>query len=58
MENFFKHPIVTLYYDNGGEYIPLKDFLAVHDISHLTSPPHTSEHNGFPERRHRHIVET
>lgn len=27
-------------------------------VSHLTSPPHTPEHNGYAERRHRHIVET
>ncbi|RVW19477.1 Retrovirus-related Pol polyprotein from transposon RE1 [Vitis vinifera] len=27
-------------------------------VSHLTSPPHTPEHNGYSERRHRHIVET
>jgi len=30
----------------------------MHGISHLTSPPHTPEHNGFVERRHRHIVDT
>ena len=36
----------------------LSTFLATHDISHHTSPPHTSKHNGFSERRHRHIVET
>ncbi|RVW54104.1 Retrovirus-related Pol polyprotein from transposon RE1 [Vitis vinifera] len=29
-----------------------------HGVSHLTSPPHTPEHNGYSERRHRHIVET
>ncbi|KAL6330019.1 hypothetical protein AAG906_039934 [Vitis piasezkii] len=27
-------------------------------VSHLTSPPYTPEHNGYSERRHRHIVET
>ena len=58
VENFLKLSIVTLYTDNGGEYMALKDFLAVNGISHLTSPPHTPEHNGFAERRHRHIVET
>jgi len=36
----------------------LKEFFATHGISHLTTPPHTPEHNGFDERRHRHIVET
>jgi len=58
VENYFKTKIVTLYSDNGGEYIALKEFLVMHEISHLTSPPHTPEHNGFAERRHRHIVET
>lgn len=36
----------------------LAEFFAVNGISHLTSPPHTPEHNGFAERQHRHIVET
>lgn len=35
----------------------LKDYLSLSGISHLTSPPHTPEHNGYSERRHRHIVE-
>jgi hypothetical protein len=35
-----------------------KIFFQIHDISHCTSPPHTAEHNGISERKHRHIVET
>ena len=35
----------------------LKDYLSTASISHLTSPPHTPEHNGYSKRRHRHIVE-
>ena len=58
VENQFKHQIVTLYSDNGGEYEALDQFLSTTGISHLTTPPHTPEHNGFFERRHRHIVET
>lgn len=58
VENKFQTKIVTLFSDNGGEYIALKSFLATHGISHLTTPPHTPEHNGLSERRHRHIVET
>ncbi|OMO62750.1 hypothetical protein CCACVL1_22657 [Corchorus capsularis] len=27
-------------------------------ISHLQTPPYTSEHNGFAERRHRHVIKT
>lgn len=47
-----------LYSDNGGEFFALKQFLSNHGISYLTSPPHTPEHNGMAERKHRHIVET
>ncbi|RVW52539.1 Retrovirus-related Pol polyprotein from transposon RE2 [Vitis vinifera] len=57
-EKHFNQNIHTLYSDNGGEYISLSNFLALHGISHLTTPPHTPEHNGFSERRHLHIVET
>lgn len=58
VENRFKTRLTTLYSDNGGEYIGLASYLAVHGISHLTSPPHTPEHNGIVERKHIHIVET
>ena len=58
VENRFQAKLRTLYTDNGGEYIALTSFLASHGISHMTSPPHTPEHNGISERRHRHIVET
>ena len=58
VEARFEHKLTTLYSDNGGEYIALADYLSTHGVSHLTTPPHTPEHNGFSERRHRHIVET
>ena len=58
VENQFKHRIFTLYSDNGGEYQALNKFLSTSGISHLTTPPHTLEHNGISERCHRHIVET
>lgn len=58
VENRFQAKIRTLYSDNGGEFIALREFLVTHGISHLTSPPHTPEHNGLSERKHRHIVET
>ncbi|RVW92225.1 Retrovirus-related Pol polyprotein from transposon RE1 [Vitis vinifera] len=38
--------------------LALSSFLTINGVSHLTSPPHTPEHNGYSERRHRHIVET
>ncbi|RVW94165.1 Retrovirus-related Pol polyprotein from transposon RE1 [Vitis vinifera] len=58
VEKFFNRPIITLYSDNGGEYQALSSFLTINGVSHLTSPPHTPEHNGYSERCHRHIVET
>ena len=58
VEKHFDKTIKTLYSNNGGEYIALAHFLSIHGISHLTTPPHTPEHNGFSERRHLHIVET
>ncbi|CAA7017709.1 unnamed protein product [Microthlaspi erraticum] len=53
-----KEKIRTLYSDNGGEFIALRSFLSDNGISHFTSPPHTPEHNGIAERKHRHVVET
>lgn len=58
LEKQFDHPIKNFYSDNGGEYIKLKTYFLNHGISHLTTPPHTPQHNGISERRHRHIVET
>ena len=58
VENRFQTKIQTLYTDNGGEYIALRSYLATSGIFHLATPPHTPEHNGLSERKHRHIVET
>lgn len=58
VENFFQLSLKTLYFDNGGEYQSLHNYLSIDGISHLTSSAHTSRHNGYSERRHRHIVET
>lgn len=44
---------------NGGvEFKPLKEFFNKHGILHRITCPHTSEHNGLVERKHRQIVET
>uniref|UniRef100_A0A6N2KS64 Integrase catalytic domain-containing protein n=1 Tax=Salix viminalis TaxID=40686 RepID=A0A6N2KS64_SALVM len=58
VENYFKKSIVSIYSDNGGEFIALKNYLANNGISHLTTPPHTPQHNGTAERRHRQITTT
>ena len=58
VENHFSTKIGTLYSDNGGEFIALRQLLAESGISHLTSPPHTPEHNGISKQKHIHIVET
>lgn len=50
VENRFQTRIGTLFLDNGGEFIALISYLQQHGISHLTSPPHTPEHNGVAER--------
>jgi hypothetical protein len=56
VENRFHTKIKSLYSDNGGEYIGLKNYLSVHGISHYTTAPHTPQQNGMSERRHRHLV--
>ena len=58
VENYFTTIIKTLYTDNGGEFLALRSFLVTHGITHLIAPPHTPEHNGYSEHRHRHIIET
>lgn len=58
VENYFQTKIISVFSDNGGEYHKLKSHFLSVGISHYTTPPHTPEHNGTAERRHRHIVET
>ena len=58
VERQFNSRIKTLYYDNGGEYIKIQPFLQANGISHLTTPPHTPEHNGLSEWKHCHLTET
>ncbi|CAB4316324.1 unnamed protein product [Prunus armeniaca] len=45
VENYFKTKIIALYSDGGGEFVKLKNFLVTHGITHLTTPPHTPQHN-------------
>lgn len=58
VEKRLKSSIITLYFDNGGKYIKLLSFLQKHDITHLTTPPYTPEHNGLSELKHRYLVKT
>ena len=58
IENDFTTTIKILYTNNGGEFLGLQSFLATHGITHLTTHPHTLEHNEYSESWHRHIVET
>lgn len=54
----FGKPILTVYSDNGGEYLSLGKLLDKYGTKHLETPPHTPEHNGLAEQKHRHLVET
>ena len=57
VEKQFGQAIKTLFTDNGGEFIKLRQFLVNNDISHLTTPPHTPEYNGLSECKHHHRIE-
>ena len=57
VERQFNSQIKTLYSNNGEEYIKLRPFLQANGISHFTTPPHTSKHNGLSERKHFHLIE-
>lgn len=58
VETRFESKIKSLYSDNGGEFLSLKNYLSLHGISHYTTAPYTPQQNGVFERRHRHLVET
>ncbi|OMO95913.1 hypothetical protein CCACVL1_05180 [Corchorus capsularis] len=54
-----KNLSISTEYD-GTEAIQIGDGSGFADMSTnaAETPPHTSEHNGFAERRHRHVIET
>ncbi|KAK1420567.1 hypothetical protein QVD17_22267 [Tagetes erecta] len=58
VERQFSTKLKTVQTDWGGEFRNLSKFFASLGITHRLSCPHTSEQNGFVERRHRHVVET
>ncbi|KAE8655314.1 Coatomer subunit epsilon-1 [Hibiscus syriacus] len=58
IKNQFKTNIVALQTDGGGKYRGLERYLAAAGIKHMITCPHTSQHNGVVERKHRHIIDT
>ncbi|GAB2283786.1 hypothetical protein Dimus_039626 [Dionaea muscipula] len=57
VENYFQTTIRIVYTDGSGEATSLGHYLSTVGIQHLRSPPHTPEHVGTAERKHRHIAE-
>ena len=53
----FRSTIKTLYLDNGGEFLSLKNYLSNHGISHNTIAPYTPQQNSVSKRRHHHLIE-
>jgi len=58
VERQFNTKLKAVQTDWGGEFRNLSPFFSSLGILHRRSCPHTSEQNGFVERRHRHVVET
>lgn len=50
VERYFQLPLISIYFDNGGEYEFLKQTLMTNGVAHFKTPPHTLEHNGTAER--------
>jgi len=57
VENIFHTKIKSIYSNNGGEFVVLKQYFSIHGISHHTTA-HTPQQNGVSKLRHRHLVET
>lgn len=58
VETSFQTKIKSLCYDNSGEFIDLKSYLLLHDISYHTTAPHTLQQNDVFELWHRHVAKT
>ena len=59
MENLLGITITNFRTDYGGEYSKnsFQSFCSSHGILHQFTCPHTSQHNGVSECKHRHIVD-
>jgi histone deacetylase 1/2 len=57
-EHLLDAKIKSVQSDWGAEYHKLHRYFQRTSISHRVSYPHTSQHNGIAERKHRHLVET
>lgn len=44
--------------DNGGEFVTMKKYFLIYEISNYTSTPHTPQQNGIYEHRHYHLIKT
>ncbi|KAI0523112.1 hypothetical protein KFK09_005502 [Dendrobium nobile] len=60
IKNKFGSSIQTFRSDGGGEFnsTEFRQYLLNNGITHQVSCPHTPEHNGTTERKHRHLLET
>ncbi|GJU55993.1 putative ribonuclease H-like domain-containing protein [Tanacetum coccineum] len=58
VERQFTTKLKNVQTDWGGEFRNLSSFFSSLGIIYRRSCPHTSEQNGFVERRNRHVVET
>jgi IS30 family transposase len=58
VEKKFHTKIKSIYLDNGGEFVALKQYFSIHGISHYITAPHTPQQNDVSECHHRHLVET
>jgi hypothetical protein len=48
VETKFQGKIKSVYSDNGGEFVALKNYFSIHGISHYTTAPHTPNKMGLP----------
>lgn len=58
VDRLFNTKIKQIQNDWGGEFRPLNTFFHKHGIIHRISCPHTHQHQGCVERKHRHIIDT